>query len=353
MRGAGKSRVLFLLRETPPGVYRAMGRGPTSEVPVFEPFRESLPLQSGYYSFIIDRNGHFRVKRGNVQSHAAMVKDRRAAAAGRFRVNRLGRVVEVVCQSTDFPLYFGDPSHWSARYVVRSFAKHEAFDLAPGAVFRFYKAQYESWHQSPDGSVIDDPQVRLHELLLEGVVASYDSRRKALYRAYRPAEPPALYPMHLDQSVRAIEDGDPDGGFTYGEPAPRLSDDLEPPDRGKNNFVIDRRGWLVIGMTGHHILSGGQDVGGAGHLHLEPDGTISRLELNFSGHYRPPLTADYCRYVYKTIRSHPLADVKDGCQFAGRVFKGCEAVSTVLTFTKADLEGDDPEFDLFIESLLL
>ncbi len=108
----------FVLRRPPPEVSQSFNKGVRLvEIPIFEPFEESLPLQTGWYSFIIDEKGNFRVKRGMTSSHSAMAPDRRAAAAGRFRVNRMGRVVEVVCQSLDFRQYYDAPSNKNVKYL--------------------------------------------------------------------------------------------------------------------------------------------------------------------------------------------------------------------------------------------
>src|SRR4051812_32858224 len=108
MDDRGVCRVTFTLKQPPPAVYKSRRGSPLKEVPLFEPYEESLPLQSGYYSFVIDNKGNFRVLRGLTSSHAAMVPGRAAAAAGRIQVNRLGRVIEVLCKSSDFNLYFRD-----------------------------------------------------------------------------------------------------------------------------------------------------------------------------------------------------------------------------------------------------
>ena len=35
-------------------------------------------------------------------------------------------------------------------------------------------------------------------------------------------------------------------------------------------------------------------------------GVVTEINLNFSGHYRPPLSAGYARYTYRSLVSHPL-----------------------------------------------
>jgi hypothetical protein len=75
--------------------------------------------------------------------------------------------------------------------------------------------------------------------------------------------------------------------------------------------------------------------------------------LNFSGHYRPKLSGEYCRYTYRTIAEHPLLTLSPNCGFKGRVFKDCDALSETIQFTRGELASDDPEFDCSIESLYL
>src|SRR5262249_5233348 len=92
MEDQGENRVTCTPRRTLPLVRKASRGSRLNEVPIFEPYRESLPLQSGFYTYLIDQDGNFRVRRTNTQSHSSMVPGGRAAAAGRFEVNRLGRV---------------------------------------------------------------------------------------------------------------------------------------------------------------------------------------------------------------------------------------------------------------------
>ena len=51
---------------------------------------------------------------------------------------------------------------------------------------------------------------------------------------------------------------------------------------GKLNLVIDAEGWLIVGLKGHHLLSGGGMVAGAGHLVAGATGKISEIHLNFA-----------------------------------------------------------------------
>ena len=143
--------------------------------------------------------------------------------------------------------------------------------------------------------------------------------------------------MQLDQSVCALEDGGDGEDFEYGDPEPRLS-----PGRalnvGKLNFIIDRDGFLIIGPVGHQLLSGGQSVAGAGHATIGVDGSVSRLDLNFSGHYRPPLSSDYVRYVYRIFSTHPLLKLRPDCDYAGRKFESMDVRSRGFVFSESELK---------------
>jgi hypothetical protein len=355
MENRGDGRVVFTLRRLPPRTRRSTRGGRLAEVPVFEPFQESLPLQSGIYSFLIDKDGHFRVRRGNIQSHSAMVPDRVAAIAGRFQVNRAGRVVEVVCQSTDFWQFIDGPADALVRYTIESFASNEALNLNPEAVFAFFRRRYDSWHISASGKLVTDPQTHLRLLLEEGVGAEisrpFSLAQAEAFQGYTPPLPPSLHSMHRDQLITSIEEGGDSDVFEIGPPAQPLGPSSDPIRVGKNNFVINEKGQLIVGASGHHLLSGGGRVGGAGHIHFESDWLISRLELNFSGHYRPPLTGNYVRYVFAVVAGHPLLTLSPDCQFAGRVFKDCDAISRVLTFARGELEFEELEIDRYLETL--
>jgi hypothetical protein len=154
--------------------------------------------------------------------------------------------------------------------------------------------------------------------------------------------------MQLDQSIAALEpDEDP---FEYGDPMPRLTPDHPPDRRGKINFVVDREGWLIVGMTGHQILSGGGQVGAAGHLVFEDPPVASEVHLNFSGHYRPTLDADYCRYTFGVLDRHPLLTLADPCRILGRKFNDAATLSQVLSFERSELVDESTDLDLFIDS---
>jgi hypothetical protein len=117
---------------------------------------------------------------------------------------------------------------------------------------------------------------------------------------------------------------------------------------GKKAFILDHEGWLIVGM-GHHLLSGGQDVGAAGQLTIDQKGQVVEIHLNFSGHYRPPLDGIYTRYVYRSLRSHPLLEFAEDCRVSGRKFDDHGELSTVLRFNSDELESDEIDLELLIE----
>ncbi|MFO0956629.1 MAG: hypothetical protein U0800_04070 [Isosphaeraceae bacterium] len=342
----------FTLRQIPPHSFRPRknrGVGGDRE-PIFEPYEESLPLQSGFYSYAIDVDGHFRVRWGNTRSHAAMTGRTAVAGAGHFRVNRAGQVVEIFCGSSDYPIRLDGPSDRLVGYIIRAFAGHPAFNLNPKALFEFRSDRFVTFRVDAQGAEVDDIAARRALLDSEGagetVAPPISSEQTTGFDAYVPPTPPRLYSMHHDQIISGLEDE----AFQYGEPMPRL----KPGDSlrvGKSNFIVDGQGFLVVGVTGHQILSGGREVGGAGHLHINDSGEVTRVEANFSGHYRPELDADYLRYIFRLITTHPLLAIAPACVYAGRRFRGMEAVAPVVTFTAEDLASDSDDLERFLESL--
>jgi hypothetical protein len=350
MEDKGLGRIEWRLGVAPPLTYRVTsGRGGGgAETPVFVPYKEILPLQSGYYSYVLDSDGQFRIKRGHTSTHASMVRRGPVAAAGRFRVNRAGRVIEVFCESTDYPLYFKRAADEQVVFIRRTFANHPALNTNPEAVFRFKRFKDAHLVIDASGMPILDVDSRIEALNLEGAGEDVAMPSSPGFDQYVPEKPPRRYGMHADQSICDLED---DGrAFQIGDCEPRLAPGVTVPS-GKMNFVIDLDGFLIVGPIGHQLLSGGAMVGGAGHIHIELSGEVSRLDLNFSGHYRPTLTADYACYVYRLISTHPLLRLRPDCIFAGRKFEGMEAASRVMEFTVEDLRGENPDLDFLIEIL--
>jgi hypothetical protein len=360
MESLGTQRRTFLLKATPPVVFKSHQRNATkgSITPIFDPYEENLPLQSGYYSFVIDEQGEFRVKLGNTSSHGAMVGGRRAASAGSFRINRIGRLAEVFCRSNDYRIRYEGPHDRVVNYVRQAFLRHPAFEVSEHVVFQFRRNLADLLYLDHQGKEIDGTEVqrKLKSLELEGIEGQVETRfspqRVAAYQNYRPESPPHLYTMHRDQLIISIEEGD-DERFEFGPPEPYLSIENPSLSAGKNNFVIDAEGHLIVGIKGHHILSGGTDVGGAGHIKIETTGEVSELQLNFSGHYRPPLSIEYARYVFRTMTGHPLIRMKPDSLIQGRLFDESTERSVVVRFDVDDLLNQNDITDERLERLLL
>ena len=87
----------------------------------------------------------------------------------------------------------------------------------------------------------------------------------------------------------------------------------------------------------------------AGQLEIEPSGLVAEINLNFSGHYRPPLDGNYARYTYRVVSGHPLITLSPDCQIKGRIFDEVNVASRQLRFGASELLSDDPELDQLIE----
>ena len=361
MENLGPKRVQFSLA-VPPVVLFAPARRRSAlrleTTPLFEPYAENLPLQSGYYTFVIDQNGRFRVKWGNTSSHGSMVGYQKIAAAGNFRISRIGKLAEVRIISYDYGIICTDPDDRVVRYAIDFFVEHPALDASDYAIFQFSTRRYVTSTVNRSRQLLSAEDIHRYLELLESeglgdeVQGGLDTRSVQLFSSYKPIAPRSLYSMDRDQLIISIEEGDSIADFRPGPAHPRYSTDNTKLHAGKNNFVIDQDGWLIIGPEGHHILSGGHDVGGAGHVTLNGSGKASEVHLNFSGHYRPILTFDYVRYVYQTLLNHPLLAVDESCEVLGRKFHGPDR-SSVIRFTPDELLSDGPDGDEALERILV
>jgi hypothetical protein len=354
MEKLGSGRRSFSLHRRPPRLYTTAFRANRGEVEIFEPYEENLPLESGYYTFVLDENGRFRVRRGNTSSHASFTRCGPIGGAGHFRINRAGNVAEVFCLSLDYRLIVPNSHHPTVGYLIDSFRDHHALEVSPLAIFRFKRGSYDTFHVSIDKELIGDLGDRLQLLEEEGQGESdgstFTPEQLEAFESYSPAPPPRLYPMYEDQLIIALESRDE--GFEFGPSRPRYAPDQPRLTSGKKAFVIDREGWLIFGF-GHHILSGGADVGAAGQVVVEPSGAIGEINLNFSGHYRPTLDAEYARFTFRAIENHPLLTLSPDCRITGRRFDGLDVHSVNLKFSAEELRSDDPELDETIEFALL
>lgn len=354
MEKLGSARKSFSLQRRPSRLFTTAFRTDRGEVEVFEPYEENLPLESGYYTFVLDEMGRFRVRRGNTSSHASFVRCGPVGGAGHFRINRAGNVAEVFCISLDYRIMVADRHHLTVKFLIAAFCNHHALEVSPLAVFRFRKGPYDSFHVSIEGDPIEELEDRLRRLEVEGQgdeeASPFTVAEKEAFGRHTPTPPPRLYPMHEDQSIIALESADEP--FEYGPPRPRYATDQPRLSSGKKAFIIDREGWLIFGY-GHHILSGGADVGAAGQIVVDPSGVISEINLNFSGHYRPPLDAGYARYTYRMLAAHPLLTISPDCRITGRKFVDLDVHSMNLKLSAEELLAEDPALDESIEFAMI
>lgn len=355
MDNLGTERSLFTLSGPPPVTFAAKGGRRGTSVPVFQPYKEDLPLQSGVYSFVLDESGRLRVIRGNTSSHASLVRGGRVGCAGMFRIGRSGRLSEVFCQSFDYRIRYRDHCDSPVIYAVELFVGHPALDASPHIVFHFSRGLADSFILDYHGAPIDTDNYKYKYQLMEEEDAGqrkYNCFTKvqiARFIRYKPQPPPRTYSVRIDQDVAVLEgEGIPQTSYVT-DPAPFFGPDNQEMWTGRINFVIDAEGRLLLGMKHHHALSGGHSVGGAGHLVIDDSGVIQEIQLNFSGHYRPPLTAEYVRYVYRNLVSHPLLSFSDSYDIKGRKFDEMSYMSTVVRFRPEELEGDDSLLEEHLE----
>ena len=199
------------------------------------------------------------------------------------------------------------------------------------------------WNELVDdiGPYLDKLETESRRL---GEPISFNPAQLELFASYDPIAPKRLYGMHRDQVVSDFDDFDEDR-FIQGDPLPRYSPNHPRLPVGKNMFVLDESGWLIAGPRHHHHLSGGGRVGAAGQLILEPSGLVADIHLNFSGHYRPPLSADYARFTYRTLAGHPLLEISPRCRISGRKFEVDSEYSPPLVLNAGSLLRNDEELD--------
>ena len=351
MKNEDQCRKVFSLTCLPPRLYDPKRSKRRDIVPIFEPYQEALPLEAGYYTFVIDNLGRFRVERGNTSTHAGMIGGGSAGAAGHFLITRAGKVGRVVCKSYDYGLSVSSETHPTVRFVLDAFARHQAFDISPFAIFQFSKGLAESFHVSADGTVVEDYADRIRSLEAEGQGAdtgqSFEPGQVAKFAAYSPVAAPRLYSMHLDNEMEPI-DFDARDLPELGEMRPPFSLEARPLNSGKKAFVIDSAGRLIVGY-GHQILSGGNPVGSAGQIYVAEDGNVAEINLNFSEHFRPPLTAEYARYTYRSLIHHPLLRFSADCRISGRRFFGLDTCLDNISFLADELLADGPDLEILLD----
>ncbi len=264
-------------------------------------------------------------------------------AAGHFWIARSGKVGKVVCTSRDYRFHITGPNHPTARFVIDAFHRHQAFDVSPHAIFQFSTGLADSFRVSPDGVLVEDETDKLRMLDEEGqgkeTGLAFSPEQLQAFESYIPPRPPRLYSMQLDHLNDPI-DYDPNDPFEVGPFKPRYSPTDGPLTSGRKAFVFDDEGWVIVGF-GHHLLSGGQKVGAAGQIYVDEGGEITEVNLNFSGHYRPPLDAQYARYAYRTLIGHPLLSFAPNCRISARKYFDLDRGLQNFSFTPSDLLSDD------------
>jgi len=350
MKNQGACRKVFSLSGPPPRTYTAKSSKKRLVVPIFEPYQEALPLEAGYYTFVIDGRGRFRVERGNTSSHAGMVGTEPVGAAGHFVITRAGKVGRVVCTSRDYRICIPDQNHMTVRFVIDAFHRHQAFDVSPHAIFSFTRGLAESFCVSVEGELLEDTEERRRLYEEEGQGheegCAFDLADIEVFNKYSPVPPPRLYPMKLDHQNDPL-DFDDHEPFQHGPFGSPYSPKDGPLKSGRKAFVLDNNGWLIIGH-GHHLLSGGNSVGAAGQVYVDDSGLITEINLNFSGHYRPPLSAEYARFTYRTLINHPLLSFSPDCRISARRFFDLNSRLENITFAPSELLLDDSGLEMFL-----
>jgi hypothetical protein len=350
---AGGPRKVFSLSGPPPKLYKAKTYSKRAVVKIFEIYQEQLPLESGHYTYVIDSRGRFRVERGNTRSHAGMVGGDPVGAAGNFWVTREGKVGRVACLSRDYHFYIKNELNPTVQFVIDSFRSHQAMDLSPYAVFTFSRGIADSFRVTAEGKVIadDSEYQRLLEEEGQGPPLEFEFTSAQIYafREYSPVPPPRLYDLRSDQfsELLTLDEADEEP-LVIGPPRPHYEPDQGPLSPGRKAFVIDSAGRLIVGF-GHHLISGGHQVGAAGQLHVEDTGRISEVNLNFSGHYRPPLSAEYARFTYRSLFHHPLLAFSPNCRISARKSFDLSGSLETLVFSHSELMSDDLALDVALD----
>lgn len=360
----GGFKKAYTLSPVPPKIFvahPARGKPRKALVGLFEPLPEALPLEAGYYTYVIDAESRWHVERGNHSSHAGMVGREPIGAAGYFVITRAGKVGEVRCGSRDYGIIFADSSRPTLKWLIDAFHRMQAFEVSPYAYFRFPLMDYKTLLVRADYEIIEDHSELDDLLAREGQgtdgLYRFSKSQEENYKIYVPEPPSRLYPMHLDQLLDPLDYDTPprddDDPFVAGDFEPRYCPADGSLGWGRKAFVLDQQGYLILG-AGHQKLSGGQNVGAAGQLTIDGNGSVSKIHLNFSGHFRPPLTAQYARYVYSVLIKHPLLSIAPECEITARKVTGLAELSKPIPLDPDELLSDDgrledllgEEFDL-------
>ncbi len=351
MRNEGQSRKKYALAGRPPHLFYGYSNRKRPPAPLFEPYEEELPLESGYYAFVIDDEGRFRIERGNTSSHASLVGGSPVGAAGHFWIARSGKVGMVFCNSIDYRIFIRRNRLRTVSYVIDAFRRHQAFDVSPHAWFKFSRELADSFSVDLDQNIIRDEAERRKLIEYEGqgppTGRLFSLAQSQEFLSYQPLPPPRLYHLKLDQLGFSNEIDD--DTFDYGQANGPYGLADGPLTSGKKAFVLDEQGWLIIGF-GHQLISGGKSVGAAGQIYVDSESVITEINLNFSGHYRPSMTLEYVHYTFKSLWRHPLLVISKDCRITARkVFRRGMSLETIV-FEMDDLLAQDelkPLFDWY------
>ena len=280
-----------------------------------------------------------------------MVDCDRVGAAGHFLITRAGKIGKIVCMSSDYWLNFEDQHHVTVRYLIDSFSNHQAFDLSRHATFQFSRALADNFWVSPDGQPVDDHAERLRLAEFEGQgseeLPPFSLAQVRAFARYLAEPPPRLYPLQQDHLVDPIDFDDHEpievGDFQapYSPGQGRLTS-------GRKAFIFDDKGRLVVGY-GHHLLAGANPVGAAGQISVDEAGIVTEIHLNFSGHYRPPLSAEYARYAYHSLVDHPLLEFADDCKINARGSFNMSSNFEMVSFSAEELLTTDRSLELKLD----
>ncbi len=151
----------FVLVSPPPRLLRASRTSQTKVVPVYIPTSESSLPAGEWHGFVLDRGSRFRIKPGWTRKHADFVKGRPIGAAGHLRADEGGRLVEVDCQSVDYPIFVDGPLDRMVRYLMDAFGSSPDFVLSPAITFVFDKPDRTQLRIAADGSVRTQVELRI------------------------------------------------------------------------------------------------------------------------------------------------------------------------------------------------
>jgi len=82
---------------------------------------------------------------------------------------------------------------------------------------------------------------------------------------------------------------------------------------------------------------------------VDDEGVVTTINLNFSGHYRPPLTAEYARYTYAVLIRHPLLVFAPNCPVTGRRQFSLDGPLTSIELSPDELTAYDGRLEYWLD----